>query len=147
LDGSPFAETALVPAANFVVALAAPGEGILQLTQVITDKGEEAQKHAKAYISGVAERLQQKLKGLNLSITWSLLRDEDVAGAIVDMAKHGEGGSRAGELSGCDLIAMSTHGRGGLERLMMGSVTERILHSTKLPMLIVRPLRTAIYSR
>ena len=147
LDGSPFAETALVPAANLVAALAAPGEGILQLTQVITDKGEEAQKHAKAYISGVAERLQQKLKGLNLSITWSLLRDEDVAGAIVDMAKHGEGGSRAGELSGCDLIAMSTHGRGGLERLMMGSVTERILHSTKLPMLIVRPLRTALYNR
>jgi nucleotide-binding universal stress UspA family protein len=147
LDGSPFAETALVPAANLVAALAAPGEGILQLTLVITDKGEEAQKHAKAYISGVAERLQEKLKGLNLSITWSLLRNQDVAGAIVDLAEHGEGVSRAGELSGCDLIAMSTHGRGGLERLMMGSVTERILHSTKLPMLIVRPLRTAIYNQ
>lgn len=146
LDGSPFAETALVPVANLVTALAAPGKGILQLTLVITDKGEEAQKHAKAYISGVAERLQQKLQGLNLSITWSLLRNKDVAGAIVDMAEHGESRSKAGELNGCDLIAMSTHGRGGLERLMMGSVTERILHSTKLPMLIVRPLRTALYS-
>ena len=35
--------------------------------------------------------------------------------------------------------------KGGLERLMMGSVTERVLHATKLPMLIVRPQRTAAY--
>jgi nucleotide-binding universal stress UspA family protein len=39
----------------------------------------------------------------------------------------------------CDLIVISTHGRGGLERWVMGSVTERILNATKLPMLIVRP--------
>ena len=147
LDGSPFAETVLVPAANLVAALAMPNEGILHLTQVVTSTGEEAQTYAKAYISGVAERLQQALKGLNLSITWSLLRDVDVAGAIVDVAEHGESRAKAEVLSGCDLIAMSTHGRGGLERLMMGSVTERVLHSTSLPMFIVRPQRTATYRR
>ena len=146
LDGSPFAETALVPAANLVMALAAPNEGVLHLTQVVTDIGEEAQKGAKTYITGVTERLQQKLKGLNLSITWSLLRDGDVAGAIVDMAVHGEGKAKTEGFDGCDLIAMSTHGRGGLERLMMGSITERVLHATRLPMLIVRPLRTATYN-
>jgi nucleotide-binding universal stress UspA family protein len=147
LDGSPFAETALIPAANLVAALAAPNEGILHLTQVITSIGEESQQNAKTYITGVKEQLQQKLKNLNLSITWSLLRDADVAGAIVDMAEHGEGKTRAERINGCDLIAMSTHGRGGLERLMMGSVTERVLHATRLPMLIVRPQRTAAYNR
>jgi nucleotide-binding universal stress UspA family protein len=146
LDGSPFAETVLIPAANLVAALAAPDKGILNLTQVITGKGEESQQNAKAYIAGVTEQLQQKLKNLNLSITWSLLRDGDVAGAIVDMAEHGEGKTKAEQVNGCDLIAMSTHGRGGLERLMMGSVTERVLHSTRLPMLIVRPQRTAVYN-
>jgi nucleotide-binding universal stress UspA family protein len=145
LDGSPFAETALAPAANLVAALAAPNEGILHLTRVVTGGGEEAQQ-AKTYIAAVTERLQQNLKDLNLSIKWSLLRDADVAGAIVDMAEHGEGGTRAEGINGCDLIAMSTHGRGGLERLMMGSVTERVLHSTRLPMLIVRPQRTASYN-
>jgi nucleotide-binding universal stress UspA family protein len=145
LDGSPFAETALAPAANLVAALAAPNEGILHLTQVVTGGDEEAQQ-AKTYIAAVTERLQQKLKDLNLSIKWSLLRDADVAGAIVDMAEHGEAGTRAEGINGCDLIAMSTHGRGGLERLMMGSVTERVLHSTRLPMLIVRPQRTASYN-
>ncbi len=145
LDGSPFAETALIPAANLVAALAAPDKGILHLVHVITHIGDEAQQSAKTYIAGVTEQLQQKLQHLNLSITWSLLQDKDVAGAIVDMAEHGEVKTNADSVHGCDLIAMSTHGRGGLQRLMMGSVTERVLHSSKLPMLIVRPQRTASY--
>lgn len=146
LDGSPFAETALAPAANLVAALAAPNAGVLHLTRVVTGESEELQQQVTTYMANVTERLQQKLRDLNLSITWSLLRDVDVAGAIVDMAEHGEGGARAEGIGGCDLIAMSTHGRGGLERLMMGSVTERVLHSTRLPMLIVRPQRTASYN-
>jgi len=145
LDGSPFAETALIPAANLVAALAAPFEGVLHLAHVVTRVGDEALESAKKYIVDVTEQLQQKLKNLNLSITWSLLRDRDIAGAIVDLAEHGEDKTKVEQVHGCDLIAMSTHGRGGIERLMMGSVTERVLHSTKLPMLIVRPQRTAAY--
>ena len=145
LDGSPFAETALIPAANLVAALAAPNEGSCIWRMLSHSIGDETQQAAKMYIAGVTEQLQQKLKNLNLSITWSLLRDRDVAGSIVDMAEHGAGKATTEQVNGCDLIAMSTHGRGGLERLMMGSVTERVLHSTKLPMLIVRPQRTAAY--
>jgi nucleotide-binding universal stress UspA family protein len=145
LDGSPFAETALIPAANLVAALAAPNEGVLHLVHAVTHIGDETQQAAKMYIAGVTEQLQQKLKNLNLAITWSLLRDRDVAGSIVDMAEHVAGKVTTDQANSCDLIAMSTHGRGGLERLVMGSVTERVLHSTKLPMLIVRPQRTAAY--
>jgi len=145
LDGSPFAETALLPAANLVAQLSAPGEGILHLAHVITHVGDEALQSAKKYIAGVTEQLQQKLKDLNLSITWSLLRDKDIAGAVIDLAEHGDNKTSTDQVHRCDLIAMSTHGRGGLERLMMGSVTERVLHGTKLPMLIVRPQRSAAY--
>jgi nucleotide-binding universal stress UspA family protein len=38
-----------------------------------------------------------------------------------------------------DLIAMATHGRSGLSRWVMGSVTEKILRASPVPMLIVRP--------
>jgi nucleotide-binding universal stress UspA family protein len=145
LDGSPFAETALIPAANLVAALSAPNEGILHLVHVVTYIGDEAQLSAKKYIADVTEQLQQKLRNLNLSITWSLLRDRDIAGTIVDLAEHDADKAHTDQIYSCDLIAMSTHGRGGLERLMMGSVTERVLHSTKLPMLIIRPQRTAAY--
>ncbi|MDQ2903366.1 MAG: universal stress protein, partial [Chloroflexota bacterium] len=39
----------------------------------------------------------------------------------------------------CDVIALAIHGRSGLERWVRGSVTERLLGATKLPLLIVRP--------
>ena len=39
---------------------------------------------------------------------------------------------------GCDLIVMGTHGRGGLSRLFMGSVTEQVLRNAPCPVLAVR---------
>lgn len=37
-----------------------------------------------------------------------------------------------------DLIAMSTHGRSGLRRLAFGSVTDKVLHRSHVPVLMVR---------
>ena len=42
-----------------------------------------------------------------------------------------------------DLIVMSTHGRSGLDRLVAGSVAERVLRGTTVPMLVVRGPRRA----
>jgi nucleotide-binding universal stress UspA family protein len=39
---------------------------------------------------------------------------------------------------GVDLIAMTTHGRSGLQRLVAGSVTERVLRSATVPLLVTR---------
>jgi len=41
------------------------------------------------------------------------------------------------------LVAMSTHGRTGLGRWIMGSVTDRVLHTTLAPLLVVHPERGA----
>ena len=40
--------------------------------------------------------------------------------------------------AGCDLIVMGTHGRRGLDRLMLGSEAESVIRSTTLPVLLVR---------
>ena len=37
-----------------------------------------------------------------------------------------------------DLIVMGSHGRSGLDKLVMGSVTQRVLQHTRLPVLVVR---------
>ena len=51
-----------------------------------------------------------------------------VAAAIVEEADG----------SGCDLIVMGTHGRSGIEHLMIGSVAEAVLRRTRLPVLLLR---------
>lgn len=43
------------------------------------------------------------------------------------------------ETSGADLIVVATHGRGGFERLVLGSVTEKVLRKAACPVLTVPP--------
>lgn len=49
-----------------------------------------------------------------------------------------EGILRARDSVGADLIVMGSHGRRGLERLMLGSVTQRVLSAVHVPVLVVR---------
>jgi nucleotide-binding universal stress UspA family protein len=45
---------------------------------------------------------------------------------------------RAAEAAGADMIVMTTHGRSGLGRLVLGSVAEAVLRGTRRPLLLVR---------
>jgi nucleotide-binding universal stress UspA family protein len=57
-------------------------------------------------------------------------READV---IVDFARDNH----------ADLIVMGTHGRTGLERLLLGSVAEGVAHHAPVPLLLVRPIPAA----
>jgi len=109
----------------------------------VSQLNQDSLKRAEAYLAAVKEQALETFQNLKLSITWSVALDADIAGAIIGTAEHGEQVEGAKDFSGSDLIAMSTHGRGGLERWVMGSVTERVLGATRLPMLIVRPQKKA----
>ena len=151
LDGSQLAEAALVPAANLVAALAAPGRGSLHLTRVVklfpasiaeghaSELNREALEQAKTYLASMQEHLPEIVKDLKLTISWSAALNADVADALIGTAEDEKNGAGARDRSGCDLIVMSTHGRSGFERWMIGSVTERVLSASRLPILIVRP--------
>jgi nucleotide-binding universal stress UspA family protein len=45
---------------------------------------------------------------------------------------------RYAEANGCDLIVMGTHGRGGIDRLLLGSVAEKVVRGSSVPVLTVR---------
>ncbi|HWZ20642.1 MAG TPA: universal stress protein [Ktedonobacteraceae bacterium] len=148
LDGSELAEALLEPAAYVVAALSTPAKGTLLLSTVANKQAgkvkhgteEFMRDEAKKYLIGIGERLQRSEIGkLNLVIEWSIEESKDVANALIEAAESGKVLESSHEFSGCDLIAIATHGRGGLKRLMAGSVTENVLGSTTLPMLIVRP--------
>jgi len=66
------------------------------------------------------------------------------AGVKVVKALPVEGILAAVQETGADLIAMGTHGRSGFNRLMLGSVTERILRASPVPVLTVHPRAAAV---
>ena len=49
-----------------------------------------------------------------------------------------EGIIQAATEAGCDLIFMASHGRSGIGRLLVSSVTEKVLSHTKIPVLVHR---------
>lgn len=79
---------------------------------------------AKTYINGKANDLQ--LAGFDAR--GCVLSGDDPAYQIVSYASE----------KGIDLIAMSTHGRGGLTKLVFGSVTNDVVRHAPCPVLIVR---------
>ncbi len=145
LDGSTFAEAAIEPAANLAAALAAPAEGILLFTSIISpsaaeqapDTNEKTLDDTNAYLNQAAQRYAGMAEQLNLLIKTSIASGKDVADALIRAAEEGEEVYGKRLTGNADLIAMATHGRSALQHLFMGSVTERVLGSTKLPLLIV----------
>jgi nucleotide-binding universal stress UspA family protein len=155
LDGSSLAEMALIPAGQLSAALSAPAHGALHLVRVLPlpsmyeygqdDRLAEAKKQgmlqAHAYLAAVEQKLREgSLADLKLQVTSSVVVDTDVAGALIGVAEVSEDMEDIEGFKACGAIAMATHGRSGPKRWMMGSVTERVLSATKLPLLIVRPL-------
>jgi nucleotide-binding universal stress UspA family protein len=148
LDGSPLAEAALLPAAYVTAALATAGQGTMHLSQVVkifstsveegsvNELNEEVLQQTRTYLAQAQEHLSSEEKDLQLTLSHAIELAPDVASALLRLAEHGTIGK---ENDPFDLIAISTHGREGLQRWVMGSVTDRLLNTTKLPMLIVRP--------
>ncbi len=152
LDGSAQAKSALEPAAFLAAALASSAPGVLHLLRVVQPVNtsiEEggmltASERAKRYLSSTADHIREgfvapAVARLGLGVTWSVAVDTYVAESLVRIAENLESVEEPEGLSSCDVIALATHGRDGLQRLVIGSVTEQILLGTKLPLLILPP--------
>jgi nucleotide-binding universal stress UspA family protein len=135
LDGSPLAETIL----PFVEELAQRARGRLTLLYVtpvhqgvlphLDNPGMDQMvsrdsRLAESYLSDQRRRLVAA--GVDASIA---VASGDPASEI----------NRHAERTGVDLIALSTHGRSGVQAWVHGSVAEEMLHTTHTPLLLVRP--------
>ena len=76
----------------------------------------------KEYIGRVAAQLEKA----GIEVATALL-EGGAAENIVDYTRE----------HGIDLVVMSTHGFGGLKRLLLGSVTDRVIRSCEVPVLVV----------
>ncbi len=136
LDGSELAEKALQPAVKLarkiggeLVLLAAASVQqvfVTEMTAYSASQIETEHAHTRdrltAYLGEMAEQLPSYLPAHCHVI------DGDAAGVIVDTAVSEK----------IDLIVMSTHGRSGVSRWIMGSVTERVLRQAPCPVLVLR---------
>ena len=64
-------------------------------------------------------------------------REVDVETAVVEGSPSREIITDA-EDADCDLVVMGTHGRGGIDRLLLGSVAEKVVRGSSVPVLTVR---------
>ena len=62
----------------------------------------------------------------------------DDAQSVIEAHTAWRGIVEAGASLQADLIVMGSHGRSGLEKLVLGSVAQAVLSHTKLPVLVVR---------
>ena len=89
-----------------------------------TDEQVGVVHEAEQYLDIVVQRLARRgVRDVDTSVWYG-----PAAASIIEAAK----------LKRADLIVMSTHGRSGLGRLIMGSVTESVLRGTTAPICVVR---------
>lgn len=84
-----------------------------------------AARHARS--EAILDRAQAELKGSGIRYTREVLTGP-VGHAI---AAHAE-------LTGCDAIVMGRYGETGIGELLMGSVAMKVLHLSRLPVMLVR---------
>jgi len=134
IDGSDFAES-IFPQARYVAELFnakvwfisvvnLPG-GFSVLEEEDHNIEEKVAESIKHYYSMLENRIQEQEMTIDYEV---VIRKGDTSDAICDFANE----------NNIDLIAMSTHGRGGISRWALGSVTDKVLHSSPKPILLVR---------
>ena len=135
LDGSSLAERVLETALDFVRLW----EGRCTLLRVIeacpaTTAGrpnqprppeQEQEAAAQAYLEKIARRLRDE----GVSVQTRVVVAPHAAPAILEAA----------QTERCDFIALATHGRGGLRRMLLGSVADKVIRGASTPVLVYRP--------
>ncbi|MBI3966937.1 MAG: universal stress protein [Chloroflexi bacterium] len=128
LDGSTFAERALIPASALARAVGARLVLVratiahASLTRDLAAAEIAATQQAEIELAATAERL----RATGLDVETHVYYDDPPA-AIVDLAGRVQ----------ADLIVMSTHGRSGLGRWIYGSVADEVLRRSVSPVLLV----------
>lgn len=134
-DFSPASEHALVLAVRIArgrggsitllnvgsVPAAAMGSDAIGVSAVLLEMNDRLAHERHAAIEAAARA------AIPADVPWHVdVRDATPVDAILDAARD------------CDLVVMGTDGRRGMEHFVLGSVTERVLRSAAVPVLVTR---------
>ena len=137
LDGSPLAEDVLAPVSDLAEALGAE----MLLLRVVQSASypyasgavqdhvqfdlEAEIEHAQRYLDALADKLRARGRVVKILVTTG----GDPALEIISAARE----------QSVDVIAIATHGRGGVVRVVLGSVASGVVQRATVPVLISRP--------
>lgn len=143
LDGSPLAESVLEP----TVELARSNNAKISLLQVVQPvflaaepglpypAGYDEQltivqrEAAQDYLQDIVEQLRRD----GVDATGIAVLGRGTADTILNLARPAR----------VSLVALATHGRGGFRRLVLGSVADRLVRGSDVPILVIPPPRKA----
>jgi len=142
LDGSKVGEAA-IPVLLQLVDKLAPGAkveviliGIITLLRhwVVVGEASAPVSYTEQELNLIKERVSDYL-----TKTGESLKQKGVTvRTVVSSGNAADEIIKAAEENHVDLIAMSTHGRSGLRRLAFGSITDKVLRRSPVPVLMVR---------
>lgn len=92
------------------------------------DVHDRLRVEARAYLERVAARLDARGKGPDVQIR------------VREAASSAEGILGEAMAVGADILMISTHGRGGLARAVLGSVADKVIRGAAIPLLVVPPI-------
>ena len=131
LDGSALAETALPAAVSlaestgaallFLRAAEAPALAVGDPTEAQV----KVVRDAEEYLDDVKGRIQRGTGADITTAVWYGNPTESIA--------------EAAQVNRVDMVVMTTHGRSGLGRILLGSVAESVIRSTATPILVLHP--------
>lgn len=114
-----------------ILSVAAPLDPHVAQAAATAGVGDVVTRHEAGLADDMKRHFSDDLaKATAQGISVELITETDSfpAEAIVRYAK----------LNGCDLIVMSSHGRRGMAKLILGSQTSEVLTHTTIPVLVVR---------
>jgi nucleotide-binding universal stress UspA family protein len=92
---------------------------------VVSDLRARAEEEARTYLAGLVRRLE----GDGVRARARVDEADGVASRILEVARE----------EAAELVALATHGRSGLVRLALGSVADKVVRGSPVPVLLHRP--------
>jgi nucleotide-binding universal stress UspA family protein len=90
---------------------------------------QETHEQERLQAGGYLERIATPLRTKSLKVETRVLSHDQPAVAILEEVKAHR----------TDLVALATHGRSGLPRLVLGSVADKVVRGASIPVLVARP--------
>lgn len=142
LDGSMLAEQALAPVLSMVWHTALSENIKMRIVLFYVADNQISRRDGVRYVEGLRERLLTQEFPTSVDITPAVVVGSP-SGAIVGAAEHGIINLQDYPTP-FDLVAMATHGRGGIQRWLYGSIAAYILPRVKRPVLLVHPKKSEL---